>query len=85
MNDEQRQAILDFKNTFSTQSGLRVLDKLKVFCGGHVNIDNFDPDSERRTSYNLGRNRVYRYILSMIEYEFDKYNEKDCINAESGE
>lgn len=80
-----RQTVLDFKNTFATESGLRVLEKLKFLCRGHVNLDLFDPRSERQTDYNLGMNRVYRYIASMIECDLSQSENEDCILDDTGE
>lgn len=77
---EQLKRIQDYKNTFSADYGKRVLDDLMLFCGGHTNQDNFDPQNERRTAYNLGKNRVYRYILSFVEYKEDELEKNtDCI------
>lgn len=89
MSDVHRQTVLDCKNTFSTIHGSRFLDHLKTFCGGHVNQENFVAESATKTAYNLGMNRVYRHILSMIECDVSALNNSpDCIienEIESGE
>lgn len=74
-----RQLILDCKNTFSPDCGLRLLAHLEIFCGGHVNQENFDLNSERKTAYNLGKNRVFRHIRSMIDCDLGKSEQKDCV------
>ncbi len=79
MSDVQRQIILDAKNTFSPLCGQRLLAHLQLFCGGHVNQDNFDADSAARTAYNLGKNRVYRHLLSLIECDLGTVAGQDCI------
>lgn len=89
MNDQQQQTVLDCKNTFSTICGERFLEHLKRFCGGHVNQENFDAASATQTAYNLGRNRVYRYIQSMMECDLGTLNHgQDCLidtDNETGE
>ncbi len=85
MSDSQRQIILDCKNTFSTPCGQRILHYLQVFCGGHCNQENFNAESPTRTAYNLGKNRVYRQLVSMIECDIEAANSgQDCL-IETGE
>lgn len=57
-----------------------VLDHLETICGAHLNQDNFDPQNPHQTAYNLGKNRIYRHIKSMIEAEITET--KDCITME---
>jgi hypothetical protein len=65
-----KQKIIDFKKTFSTEEGKRVLEILGKVC--LAKADMFVPESDRMTSYNLGANWVYRFIVSQIEYDLEK-------------
>jgi hypothetical protein len=89
MSGINQQTVLDCKNVFSTESGRRLLQHLEIFCGAHLNQENFNANSATQTAYNLGRNRVYRHIKSMIECDLGAQNNgQDCVIEivdESGE
>ncbi len=77
MEKETGQIEKVFKRTFNCEDGKKVLANLELLCGAHVNQDLFDPSSEWRTAYNLGKNRVFRHIKSMVDADLDKKTE-DC-------
>ena len=82
----KQQIVRDFKQTFTTEYGVRVLQNLMMVCGGHITQDLFDKDNERNTAYNLGKNRVYRHILTMLNSDPDSTPDDSIIeNEKQGE
>jgi len=75
MTDKLKQLIIDMKQTFGSEHGKRVLANLEMFCSAHVNQDCFDPESTTKTAYNLGKNRVFRYIKSFVDAQPDAEKE----------
>ena len=64
MTNEQIAKSMAYKNLFSSEHGKKVLEDLDRAC--MLNSDTFNPDSERVTCFNLGKNAVIRYIHKEI-------------------
>jgi len=69
-NEELQQTVIDFKMTFDSEHGKKVLAKLATFCCAKSPI--FVENSTRKTMYNLGAHAVYRYIMHFIEWDDKK-------------
>lgn len=78
MTDELKQRIIDFKVTFTSEQGERVLKNLDSV--GLYHRDIYQADSDRQTCFNLGMNAVVRYIHSMIEKKPDELKQDFVIN-----
>lgn len=74
MADEQQLTIAAYKDMFATEKGKRVLADLSKFC--LENFDIFDPNSGRKTDFNLGANSVIRHIRYMLKRKTEKRQEK---------
>lgn len=70
-NHNEKQAQLAKERTalyqavFNSEMGQKVLADLFKYCG--MNSTGFVPDSDRCTSYNLGRRDMYYYITKNIK------------------
>jgi hypothetical protein len=71
MDAKQISLIVDFKETFGTVHGKRVLEHLKTACRARHNQNIFDPNNARQTDFNLGANWVFGYIQSQLEIQLD--------------
>ncbi len=78
MDAEEKQLIIDFKETFADQKGQRVLSRLKMFCRGHYTQGCFDAANPHQTAYNLGANSVWRLIQSFLTAEITDDKNNDC-------
>jgi hypothetical protein len=67
VTDELKQRIIDFKVTFTSEQGARVLKNLD--SAGLYHRDIYQADSDRQTCFNLGMNAIVRYIHHMIEMD----------------
>ena len=75
--DERQLTIAAYKDIFSTPKGKRVLDDLSEFCLEKNYLpDIFDVDNARKTDFNLGANKVIRYIRYMIKRKTEKKQDK---------
>lgn len=79
MDIETEQLSRDFKQTFSTEHGKRVLKKLRSMCFAYPQAPIFDRHSERTTEFNLGMNWVFGYIQNQIDMKLDEPQSEDCI------
>lgn len=73
-----QQLIADYKNTFNSESGKRVLIDLAKFCLEKRDI--FEEQSARKTDYNLGANAVIRHIRSRLEKNITEVKQETAIN-----
>jgi len=69
--EELQQTVADFKETFSSERGTRVLAKLARYCLSESPI--FVPDNVNQTMYNLGAHATYRYIMHFVNFDWDKH------------
>jgi len=65
MTNEQIARSMAFKNCFGTEHGQKVLEVLDGKC--FYKSDPYHADSERQTSYNLGKHAVILYIHQEID------------------
>jgi hypothetical protein len=77
MTEDYEKLIRDFKQTFSTEWGKRVLAHLESVCMFTPAQSCFDATNEKQTLYNLGANYVARYIHVMMDAELNEKTE-DC-------
>lgn len=75
--NEEKQTVRDFKETFGSDEGKRVLDRLSLFCLANVNQSMFDATSSEQTAYNLGAHSVFRYIQSVLNRKTED-DAEDC-------
>ena len=70
MNREERekQTAQDFKETFATPEGVRVLKRLAVLC--HADTPCYVDQNINATAYHEGKRCVYLHIMSQINKEF---------------
>jgi hypothetical protein len=80
MTNEQIQKSQDYKHTFSTEHGVKVLEDLDKQC--LFTKDIFDPMSDRVTSFNLGKNAVIRYIHQEINKKLTEEENPIAIHKE---
>lgn len=66
----QIQSILDYKATFGTEQGKRVLDDLMGFC--HMLHTSYIPERPIETAYREGERNVLLRILSMMETDMER-------------
>lgn len=74
--DEQQLTIAAYKDIFSTEKGKRVLNDLSRFCLEDYLPDIFDENNVNKTNFNLGANKVIRYIRYMLKRKTEKKQEK---------
>lgn len=76
--DEQQLTIAAYKDIFSADNvkGQRVLNDLSRFCLEDYLPDIFDENSIEKTMFNLGANKVIRYIRYMLKRKTEKKQEK---------
>ena len=58
----KQQIVRDFKQTFTTEYGVRVLKFLEMECEASIGQNPFEINSQRGTDFNLGKYEVYRKI-----------------------
>lgn len=58
--EQQRQLIIDFRSTFGTEHGQRVLDHLRTMCGMDRVL--FHPENQYATAFELGIRSVFLEI-----------------------
>ena len=73
MNEDRKQLLKDYKATFATEPGKRVLKDL--FKQGHINKSSFNVDSHK-TAFNEGQRDIVLYINKMIELKPIERQEK---------
>ena len=78
MTPEQEQLIKDFKGTFGTQEGERVLKALSKFCLEHQQT--YVEESDRKSAFNEGARSVILYIRSKVEADLGKEQQTDAIS-----
>ena len=75
--DKQQLLIAAYKNIFTTEHGKIILDDLSEFCLDKNYLpDMFVVGDSHKTAYNLGSNKVMRYIKWMISRKIEKKQEK---------
>lgn len=74
--DEQQLTIAAYKDIFATEKGKRVLNDLSRFCLEDYLPDIFDENNANKTNFNLGANKVIRYIRWMLKRKTEKKQEK---------
>ena len=77
MENSQQSLIIDFKQTFGSEHGQRVLKSLKKICHCNPVQTCFDDRSQRLTDFNLGAQWVTNYIQTQIDSK--PVETKDCI------
>ena len=72
--DEQQLTIAAYKDIFSIDNakGQRVLSDLSRFCLEDYLPDIFDENNINKTNFNLGANKVIRYIRYMLKRKTEK-------------
>jgi len=78
MDIEQEKLSRDFKLTFETPHGLRVLENLKKITLSFPQAPVFSRNSARETDFNLGMNWIHGYILNQIGLELNDNRIEDC-------
>ena len=81
MTDEQTARSIAYKNVFSSEHGIKVLDDLDRKCmlkGNGLYVS----DNERQTCFNLGMNAVIRYIHQEIERNLTEPDSGKAIHKE---
>ena len=75
--DEQQLTIAAYKDIFSIDNakGQRVLKDLSRFCLEDYLPDIFDENNAQKTAFNLGANKVIRYIRYMLKRKTEKKQE----------
>lgn len=76
--DEQKQLIIDYKQLFSSEKGLRVLEDLKKKC--LANEMSYVPNSPDGTAFNEGMRNVWLHISRVMNIDL---NEKKQEKAEN--
>jgi len=77
MENSQQSLIIDFKQTFGTEYGKRVLEHLKTICRCNPNQSCFDGLNPNQTAYNLGAQWVPNYIQTKINAKIEDVP-KEC-------
>lgn len=85
-NNKTLSMIMAYKNTFSGSNGQDVLEDLERQCDWKMPDRCFDPESDRRTCFNLGKLSIIRYIHGKMgkklpEEKVDKAVHKEIING----
>lgn len=80
MANETNQKIIDYQSVFTSEAGARILADLDVQC--LYRRDMFDVNSERLTSFNLGKNAVIRYIHSWMEKKIVEEPEQKTVKVD---
>jgi hypothetical protein len=82
MSDEKefKKLIAAYKSVFATENGKIVLRDLAKFCKADTDI--FDPDSARKTDFNLGKNAVYNRIMDDIDRDLERIEPIDAISEQ---
>lgn len=75
--DKIKQLLIDYNVTFNSESGTRVAEDLKAFCG--YNDSCYFPEQPNVTAFHLGQRNVYLRILNFLE-RFDKERQETTIN-----
>ena len=65
--DNTQRVIAAYKAWFNSEHGKIVLDDLSKFCLEEYLPDIFDKDNVQKTAFNLGANKVIRYIRYMLK------------------
>jgi hypothetical protein len=76
--ENKQQLIIDFKQTFGSEHGKRVLAHLKSVCKCNPGQSCFDGQNPNQTAYNLGASWVPSYIQTLIDAKVSE-EIKDCI------
>lgn len=79
--DILKQLQQDYRNTFSTESGKRVLKDLENICFYKSTV--FAPDNNVM-AFKEGNRAVYLHILTILELTPDKLKELENARAQSG-
>jgi len=76
--NEQQLLIAAYKDIFSVDNakGQLVLNDLSRFCLEGYLPDIFDESNVNKTNFNLGANKVIRYIRYMLKRKTEKRQEK---------
>lgn len=81
MEDNQKQLVLDYKMTFDSEHGRRVLNDLQKWSGFNDRIIPAGvPDV---TAFDLGRRDMFLYIKDKIDADLDKEVQETAETAES--
>ena len=62
MESNQQQLIIDFKQTFGSEHGKRVLEHLKDVCMCNPDRSCFIEENQNKTTFNLGAQWAINYI-----------------------
>jgi len=68
--DKQKQLIMDFLNTFTSEGGKRVLEGLSAFC--YENKTTFCQESTHDSAFAEGARSVILYIREMLAKKPDE-------------
>ena len=75
--DKQQRLIAAYKVAFATEQGKILYDVLSEFSLDKNYLpDIFDAQSSHRTAFNLGANKVMRYIKYMLKRKTEKKQEQ---------
>ena len=80
MTEEQIARSMAFKNCFSSEHGQKILSILDDKC--FYKSDPYHADSERQTSYNLGKHAVILYIHQEIDRNLTEPDTGKAIHRE---
>ena len=83
MLDKEQRLIQDFHETFDTEQGLRVLDRLESLSTLHrssVSPDISKPIDVNRLIYDEGQRAVFLYIRRQLNKEIGIKKKKDAIS-----
>ena len=83
MLDKEQRLIQDFHETFDTEQGQRVLDRLESLSTLHkssVSPDISKPIDVNRLIYNEGQRAVFLYIRRQLNKEIGIKKKKDAIS-----
>lgn len=73
--ETRKQKIIDYRVTFGSESGKRVLDSLAHYCG--YDHTTFAPDSPYRTAYLCGLRDVFLHIQNVLKQEVKQESEQE--------
>lgn len=74
--DKTQRLIAAYKVWFSNEHGKLVLEDLSRFCLEGYLPDIFDENNVQKTAFNLGANKVMRYIRYMRNRKTEKKQDK---------
>jgi len=74
--DDQQRLIAAYKAWFTNEHGKLILNDLSRFCLEEYLPDIFDETNVQKTAFNLGANKVIRYIRYMMKRKTEKKQEK---------